>query len=65
MQLVPKHSIEELLIDFCELEGDHSGANLADALWKSLTFYGIEKQVNMTPIVKIVHAQTVKHRSWH
>jgi hypothetical protein len=25
-------SLEELLIDFCELDGEHSGANIAEAV---------------------------------
>jgi hypothetical protein len=36
---------EELLIDFRELEGEHSGANMAEATWETLTCYGIENRV--------------------
>ena len=38
-------SLEELLIDFRELEGEHSGMNLAGALWETLTMFGIENWV--------------------
>ena len=34
--------MDELLIDFRELEGEHSGANMAEAVWETLTRYGIE-----------------------
>jgi len=37
--------VEELLIDFHELEGEHSGANMAEAVWKTLVHFGIENQV--------------------
>jgi hypothetical protein len=37
--------VEELLIDFHELEGEHSGANMAEATWETLTRYGIEHWV--------------------
>jgi hypothetical protein len=36
---------EELLIDFRELEGEHSGANMAEATWETLTRFGIENRV--------------------
>jgi hypothetical protein len=38
-------SLEELLIDFRELEGEHSGENMAEAVWETLTCFGIENQV--------------------
>lgn len=34
--------IEELLIDFCELIGTHSGANMAEAVWSTIVLYGLE-----------------------
>ncbi|KAF9002088.1 hypothetical protein BDQ17DRAFT_1177937, partial [Cyathus striatus] len=34
--------LEELLIDFRELVGQHSGENLADAVWKTFELYGIQ-----------------------
>ena len=33
---------EELLIDFWELLGKHSGENMAEAVWETLVIYGIE-----------------------
>jgi len=33
---------EEMLIDFGELEGAHTGSNLADAVWETLKRYKIE-----------------------
>ncbi len=38
-------AIEELLIDFRELEGKHSGANMVEATWETLTCFGIKTQV--------------------
>ncbi|KAG6893866.1 hypothetical protein C0992_008362, partial [Termitomyces sp. T32_za158] len=32
---------EELLIDFCELIGEHSGENMAEAVWETLETYGL------------------------
>ena len=36
---------EELLIDFRELLGEHSGENMAEAVWETLVMYGIEGRV--------------------
>ncbi|KAJ7207712.1 hypothetical protein B0H12DRAFT_982305, partial [Mycena haematopus] len=33
--------LEELLIDFQELIGEHSGDNMADIVWQTLTDYGL------------------------
>ncbi|KAF5317589.1 hypothetical protein D9758_018466 [Tetrapyrgos nigripes] len=33
--------LEECLIDFRELEGEHSGENMAEAVWKTLELYGL------------------------
>ncbi|KAJ6574030.1 hypothetical protein B0H10DRAFT_1670719, partial [Mycena sp. CBHHK59/15] len=33
--------LEELLIDFQELIGEHSGENMADVVWKTLKDYGL------------------------
>ena len=38
--------IEELLIDFHELMGEHSGENMAEAVWETLTKYGISDCVH-------------------
>ena len=39
---------EELLIDFRELLGEHSGENMAEAVWETLVMYGIEDRVIIT-----------------
>ena len=39
---------EELLIDFQELLGEHSGENMAEAVWETLVMYGIEGRVVIT-----------------
>ncbi|KAJ6595443.1 hypothetical protein B0H10DRAFT_1724873, partial [Mycena sp. CBHHK59/15] len=33
--------LEELLIDFIELIGEHSGENMAEEVWMSLDRYGL------------------------
>ncbi len=38
--------LEELLIDFRELEGEHSGLNMAEAVWETVTRFGIENRVS-------------------
>jgi len=38
-------STEELLIDFHELVGEHSGENMAEVVWKTLEMYGLLGQV--------------------
>lgn len=37
--------LEELLIDFRELHGEHSGENIAEAVWETLVTYGIEGRI--------------------
>jgi hypothetical protein len=39
-------TLEELLVDFWELEGKHSGANMAEAMWEMLTCFKIENWVH-------------------
>ena len=36
---------EELLIDFCELVKEHSGENLAHAVYETLNIYGLKGRV--------------------
>jgi len=36
---------EELLIDFRELIGEHSGENMAAVLWSTLELYGLQSKV--------------------
>jgi len=38
-------STEELLIDFRELVGKHSGKNLSEATWETMTMYGLRGRV--------------------
>ena len=38
--------VEELLIDFQELIGEHSGENMAEAVWGTLKRYGLERRVS-------------------
>jgi len=42
MSLIGLHFAEELLIDFHELIGEHSGENLAHAVYKTLETYGLK-----------------------
>jgi len=39
------HFAEELLIDFRELIGEHSGDNMAEAVWQTLELYGLVGRV--------------------
>lgn len=41
-------SLEELLIDFHELVGPHSGENMADIVWSTLELYRIQNKVDFT-----------------
>ncbi|KAG2040826.1 hypothetical protein BDR03DRAFT_809516, partial [Suillus americanus] len=36
---------EELLIDFCKIISEHSGANLAEAMWNTLELYGLKDRI--------------------
>jgi hypothetical protein len=38
---------EELLIDFRELIGEHSGENMAEAIWQTLELYGLVGRVHL------------------
>jgi hypothetical protein len=40
---------EELLIDFQELIGEHSGENMADIVWKTLEDYKLVGRVRHFP----------------
>jgi len=37
---------EELLIDFWELIGEHSGKNMAEAIWATMELYGLIGKVS-------------------
>ena len=43
-------SSEELLIDFQELLGEHSGENMATVVWSTLETYGIQNKVRQSGI---------------
>lgn len=49
------HSLDELLIDFRELIGPHSGENMASVVWSTLEFYGIEDKVGQTLLAWLRH----------
>lgn len=42
---------EEILIDFRELVGEHSGENMAEAVWQTLETYGLLGQVCKIPFL--------------
>lgn len=44
---------EELLIDFRELIGEHSGENMADVVWAVLMLYAITDKVNFAHLMFI------------
>jgi hypothetical protein len=39
------HLLEEVLIDFQEIQGEHSGINLAAAVWKTINLYNLHGKV--------------------
>ena len=45
--------VRRLLIDFCELVGEHSGKNMAEVVWESLVPYGIHGHVT-TKLTSII-----------
>jgi hypothetical protein len=42
---------EELLIDFRELIGEHSGENMAEAVWATMELYGLIGKVSFCPLI--------------
>ncbi|KAJ7062527.1 hypothetical protein C8F01DRAFT_923515, partial [Mycena amicta] len=36
---------EELLIDFQEIVGEHSGENMAEVVWSTIERYGLEDKI--------------------
>jgi hypothetical protein len=44
-------STEELLIDFRELIGQHSGENMAKAVWATMELYGLIGKVNLGSLI--------------
>ncbi len=49
--------VEELLIDFREPVGQHTGENMASAIWETISSYGLASKVSWRPLcfVKSVH----------
>ena len=45
--LLTSNIAEELLIDFRELIGEHSGENMAEVVWDTLRRYGLESRVRL------------------
>lgn len=45
--------LEELLIDFKELIGKHSGENMADVVWDVLKLYGITDKVGIAFLMSV------------
>ena len=43
--IITKKLLEELLIDFRELVGEHTGENMAEAVWETLKLYGLHDRV--------------------
>jgi hypothetical protein len=40
-------AVEEVLIDFREIIGEHSGENLAHAVWETLELYGLKGRISV------------------
>jgi hypothetical protein len=56
---------EELLIDFCELIGKHSGENMAAVLWSTLELYGLQSKVQYLHIHSFICSAEVILGSCH
>ena len=48
---------EEVLIDFQEIIGKHSGENLAHAVWETLELYGLKGHVSVLHSILHYHAE--------
>ncbi|THU97090.1 hypothetical protein K435DRAFT_663241, partial [Dendrothele bispora CBS 962.96] len=49
-----KGKLVEILIDFRELIGEHSGENMADAVWETLEKFGINNRVSINSYNNVV-----------
>lgn len=49
--------VEETLIDFCELSGEHSGENMCEEVWDCLTNYSLEGRVDTASNDSLISAQ--------
>jgi hypothetical protein len=54
---------EELLIDFVELKGEHSGENMAEAVWRCMEFYGLSGKVKHRLCLRYLASTNVYHLS--
>ena len=53
---------EELLIDFRELIGEHSGENMAEAVWAMMELYSLIGKVSFqagSPLHLLTHSQVI------
>ena len=46
---------EELLIDFHELIGEHSGENMMEAVWQTMELYGLIGRVHVSQSVHVLY----------
>jgi hypothetical protein len=57
------HAVEELLIDFRELIGEHSRENMAEAVWATMELYGLIEKVSFQALVHqcmlLIHLQII------
>ncbi len=44
---------EKLLIDFYELIGEHSGDNMAEAIWQTLKLYGLIRRARFSYFIYV------------
>jgi hypothetical protein len=61
---------EELLIDFRELVGEHSGENMAEVVWETLNQYSLVGRVRFIPLQLTLYAVSAElfvsgHRICH
>ncbi len=52
---IPNIHLEELLIGFREIDGEHSGENLAEVVWETLLLYGLIEKVYRIDTDRIWH----------
>ena len=46
---------EELLINFCELIGEHSGENMTEAVWQTMELYDLIGRVCVSQSVHVLY----------
>ena len=44
--------LEEVVLDFCEIVGEHSGDNLADTVWQTIELFGLQHKVAISSLLK-------------